>query len=500
MRRGLAFSRAERTATIESFLIGLDLRPPRKNLRLRAAHRTAAAASFLAQLDPRPVWKSLRLRVGQPRPCFLAVDPADRSCALRESDRSPRRLDPRPALNKPRLLAASIAVVVVAAGGLAWLTGPGPERTTVDPVAPGQVEPPQEATPAAPAPMPPPPDEARAKEDRPSAFLDCDQCPELIAIPAGRFQMGAPETDADAEPEEKPRREVAIDKAFALGRYEVSEREWAACANDAACRNVRPASATVLADSPKTHVTWQDTQDFLRWLNGKTGQSYRLPSEAEWEYAARAGADSRYPWGDEIGVNNANCRDCGAPMGGLTSSPVGSFRAERLRLVRYDRQRLGVDGGLRRNPESDQQGRIVRPAHCARRLMGQLGGGGARHPAPVGARRHPRGQRRLPRRSRPAVARMAPSEIRGNGAPENTRSVMTRISLPMWIMFTSILSSTALCGMSASGRIPPSRPASGAVSIQRLGSGQRHTPFRPNTSVNDAFGGSRCALHPPYHG
>ncbi|MGZ8410275.1 MAG: hypothetical protein ACXWVS_10215, partial [Hyphomicrobium sp.] len=68
LRRGLAFSRTERTATIESFLIGLELRPPRKNLRLRAAHRTAAAASFLAQLDPRPVWRSLRLRVGRAAP------------------------------------------------------------------------------------------------------------------------------------------------------------------------------------------------------------------------------------------------------------------------------------------------------------------------------------------------------------------------------------------------------------------------------------------------
>jgi formylglycine-generating enzyme required for sulfatase activity len=157
------------------------------------------------------------------------------------------------------------------------------------------------------------------------SFRDCDECPEMVVLPAGHFTMGAPSTDPDAEPQEKRQREVAIDKDFALGRYEVTEREWQACVEDKVCRADQRAGTADFPDHPRTHVNWRDAQAFVRWLNQKTEQKYRLPTEEEWEYAARAGTVTRYPWGDEIGQNNANCRDCGAEMGGQRTAPVGTF-------------------------------------------------------------------------------------------------------------------------------------------------------------------------------
>jgi formylglycine-generating enzyme required for sulfatase activity len=169
------------------------------------------------------------------------------------------------------------------------------------------------------------PAESEAADPPVTSFRDCDECPEMVVVPAGRFTMGAPSTDLDAEPQEKRQREVAIDKGFALGRYEVTVKQWQACAEDGACRTDPRAAATDFLDYPKTHVNWRDARAFVRWLERKTEQKYRLPTEEEWEYAARAGTVTRYPWGDEIGQNNANCRDCGAEMGGQGTAPVGSF-------------------------------------------------------------------------------------------------------------------------------------------------------------------------------
>ena len=85
----------------------------------------------------------------------------------------------------------------------------------------------------------------------------------MVVISAGRFEMGAPPSDAEAEPEERPRREVAVGNSFALGRYEVTERQWAACAGDGFCRDEVPAST--IPDVPKTHINWQDDGISL-WL------------------------------------------------------------------------------------------------------------------------------------------------------------------------------------------------------------------------------------------
>ena len=83
---------------------------------------------------------------------------------------------------------------------------------------------------------------------------------------------------------------------------------------------------------PANNVTWDDARYYAAWLSRMTGKPYRLLSEAEFEYAARAGTQTAYPWGDEIGENNANCDGCGSLWDGRQPSPVGSFAANRFGL------------------------------------------------------------------------------------------------------------------------------------------------------------------------
>ena len=85
---------------------------------------------------------------------------------------------------------------------------------------------------------------------------------------------------------------------------------------------------------PALNVSWDDAQEYVAWLSVQTGAEYRLPSEAEWEYAARAGTTTKHSWGNEIGMNRANCNDCGSQWDGSQTAPVGSFRANGFGL--YD--------------------------------------------------------------------------------------------------------------------------------------------------------------------
>ncbi len=150
--------------------------------------------------------------------------------------------------------------------------------------------------------------------------------PEMVIVPAGTFWMGSKKGEKDARENEMPRHSVTIAKPFAVGRYPVTFDEY-----DRFCestgRNKPNDQGWGRENRPVINVFWEDAQAYCAWLAEQTGQPYRLPTEAEWEYAARAGTETAYWWGDDIGVNRANCDGSGSQWSGKQTSPVGSFPA-----------------------------------------------------------------------------------------------------------------------------------------------------------------------------
>ena len=139
-----------------------------------------------------------------------------------------------------------------------------------------------------------------------SVFRDCYQCPEMVVVPAGRFRMG--DLNGNGDDNERPIHEVTIAAPFAVGKYEVTFAEWDVCVADAGCIH-RPDDMNAGRDTrPVINVSWDDAQQYVVWLSRETGKSYRLLSEAEWEYVARAGTTTNFWWGDKIGPDHANSR------------------------------------------------------------------------------------------------------------------------------------------------------------------------------------------------
>jgi len=158
-------------------------------------------------------------------------------------------------------------------------------------------------------------------------FRDCSDCPEMIAIPAGNFTMGSPPSEEGRYQDEGPQHRVTIAEAFALGLYDVTFAEWDACVTDGGCNGYRPSdNGWGRARRPVINVSLKDAEAYAAWLSRKTGKSYRLPSEAEWEYAARAGTTTARYWGDELGTGHANCDGCGGQWEDRETAPVGQFK------------------------------------------------------------------------------------------------------------------------------------------------------------------------------
>ena len=166
----------------------------------------------------------------------------------------------------------------------------------------------------------------------PKTFRDCDRCPEMVVVPVGSFMMGSPDSEEDRYNDEGPVRRVTMFAPFAVGKYEVTFAEWGACWADGGCRRDPRDEGWGRGNRPVINVSWKDAQAYVGWLSQQTGKQYRLLSESEWEYAARAGSQTRYAWGDGIGRNRANCRSCGSRWDGESTAPVGSFAANAFGL------------------------------------------------------------------------------------------------------------------------------------------------------------------------
>jgi formylglycine-generating enzyme required for sulfatase activity len=241
----------------------------------------------------------------------------------------------------------------------------------LQPVLPPPVPPPPLMQPSDPS--PPPRDLAmvappvaplpRTIEDR--VFQDCPTCAKMVRIPAGTLVMGQGSKDPSAVPVHK-----VVLRSFALGEYPVTIGEWNACHADAVC-GPPPRMAATGDDIPIHNVSWDDAQLFVTWISRVSGHAYRLPTEAEWEYAARADTSSRYWWGDNPGIGLANCTQCGGAQDPKAPLPVNTFRANPFGLY-------GMLGGVAQwvqdcwspnygNAPTDGSAR--NPPNCVKRVL-----------------------------------------------------------------------------------------------------------------------------------
>lgn len=183
-----------------------------------------------------------------------------------------------------------------------------------------------------------------------SVFQDCRDCPSMIVVGPGRFTMGSPPGEPEHEANEAPLHHVTIARPFAVGRFEVTVAEYRAFVRasgrepDATCtthegdgtslrehRDFRNPGYAQTDRHPVVCVTWEDASAYADWLSRRTGRHYRLLSEAEWEYVARAGSTAAFPWGSQVSTAQAQydgqtVYDQGAPgERRMMSLPVGSF-------------------------------------------------------------------------------------------------------------------------------------------------------------------------------
>jgi formylglycine-generating enzyme required for sulfatase activity len=183
-----------------------------------------------------------------------------------------------------------------------------------------------------------------APELRPDVreFRDCDGCPVMVEVPPGRYLMGAPPGEEPAagnprrpdwtEEAEQPQVEVEIAYRLAVGKYEVTFDEWDRCVAAGGCDYTPGDNGWGRGSHPVIHLARSDALHYVAWLAEVTGQPYRLPSEAEWEYAARAGTRTARYWGDAVGRGMTSCDGCGSQWDNRSTAPVGSFPSNQFGL------------------------------------------------------------------------------------------------------------------------------------------------------------------------
>jgi len=197
------------------------------------------------------------------------------------------------------------------------------------------------------------------KRDLPvETFKDCDVCPEMVQIPAGSFMMGSPASESKRDGEESPFHRVTIRKPFAVGKFEVTQAEW---------RSIMGANPSRFKGDrkPVERVSWDDVQTFVGKLSAKTKKHYRLLSEAEWEYAARAGTTTPFHTGVTITTNQANFNSKKGTVA------VGTFLANAFGLHDMHGNVLEWVGdcwnGTYRGAPSD--GSVMRTGDCSRHAL-----------------------------------------------------------------------------------------------------------------------------------
>lgn len=314
------------------------------DLRDALAVRATQVREHTAQPPPDPLtietlfWSSIKDGVDpadfeayeQRYPHGNFVDIARRKLRALRAAPSPTAL-PRPARPRWIMFAAAAVVFAVLVGGFLFVNGQGalPDARTT----PAR----QRVTAGA----------AASRIEDFSLFRDCEACPEMVALPAGSFSIGSPVSEAEREDDEGEYQRRVTLRRFAIGRFEVTFDEWDACVAAQACetsgqRSENPWGYSVgddegwgRGDRPAIWVDWQDAQAYVRWLSSTTGHRYRLPSESEWEYAARAGTMTAHPWGDAQRFAYANGDGTqGVDQWAESTAPVGQFRANAFGL--YD--------------------------------------------------------------------------------------------------------------------------------------------------------------------
>lgn len=156
-------------------------------------------------------------------------------------------------------------------------------------------------------------------------FEHCEYCPVMVVVPAGEFVMGSPPDEVNRGDDEGPLHSVAVAYDFAVGIYEVTFDQWQRCLGEKGCSHDPVDNDWGGESLPVTNVSWLDAKDYVAWLSDKTGNDYRLLTESEWEYAARAGSSGRFWWGDESPEGKAVCAGCSLDGRSDIARPVGAY-------------------------------------------------------------------------------------------------------------------------------------------------------------------------------
>jgi formylglycine-generating enzyme required for sulfatase activity len=240
---------------------------------------------------------------------YLKAYPKGRFVALAQARIA--RLRAGPQSGAPAAAAAAVPRTAEAAPSKPAETPTKPADTPAKPAAPAPAAPSPAGNTAAPR-------QAAGGTD----IKDCPACPVLVPLATGTFMMGSNTSD----PSEKPAHRVTIVAPFAIGKLEVTVQQWTICANAGGCQKAT-AATNANPNAPVRDLSWEDAQQYVKWLSTTTGKPYRLPTEAEWEYAARGGTSTRYWWGEQMAQGKANCKECGPPWSADGPANAGSFGA-----------------------------------------------------------------------------------------------------------------------------------------------------------------------------